>query len=75
MTESEIRIARRLATYMLEVAEQQADLNFFQGLGLALGILYEETQSLSIANMKPRDLLQWALTLPVEVTFPRVQKN
>lgn len=73
MSECEIRIARRLAIYMLEVAEQQIDINFFQGLGLALGVLYEECNRTSVAQMKPRDLLQWALSLPQDVTFPKVE--
>lgn len=75
MSEPEIRIAKRLATYMMEVAEQQVDLNFFQGLGLGLGIVYEETQGRSVNNMKPRELIQWALNLPEKVTFPHVRAN
>ena len=71
MTDTEIRIAKRVATYMLEIAEQQVDLHFFQGLGLTLAIVYEESTGLTAANRKPRELIEWAKNLP-EVKFPHV---
>ena len=75
MGEVEIRIARRVSTYMLEISEQQVDLNFFQGLGLALAVIYEECTGFSAKNRKPRELLEWARTLPEKVTFPHVKDN
>ena len=74
MSEAEIRIARRIATYMLEISEQQVDLNFFQGLGLALAITYEELTGRTAADKKPRELLEWAKNLPT-VAFPHVSST
>jgi hypothetical protein len=71
MSEAEIRIAKRVATYMLEIAEQQVDLNFFQGLGLSLAIVYEESTGRTSADKKPRELLEWARSLP-SVSYPHV---
>lgn len=73
MTEVDIRIVRRLATYMLEVAEQGVDLHFFQGLGIALAVVFEETVGQSARNLKPRDLIEWAQNQPKDVTFPHVK--
>ena len=64
MTDSEIRAARRIVAYMQDVAQQQVDLYFFQGLGLALAVLYEESTGLGASQMKPKDLMEWALNLP-----------
>lgn len=74
MTECEIRIARRIATYMLEVAEQRVDLAFFQGLGLALGVVYEECTGHTVNNKKPKGVIEWAQNLP-EVTYPHVESS
>lgn len=74
MSEPEIRIAKRVATYMLSVAEQQVDMNFFMGLGLTLAIVYEECTGRTAADKKPRELIQWAQDLP-QVTFPHVGAN
>lgn len=74
MSEPEIRIAKRIATYMLSVAEQQVDLAFFMGLGLTLAISYEESTGRSAKDKKPRELIQWAQDLP-SVTFPHVGAN
>jgi hypothetical protein len=71
MSETEIRIAKRVATYMLEVAEQQVDLSFFTGIGLCLAIVYEEITGNAAGNRKPQELMQWALDLPW-VKFPHV---
>lgn len=71
MTECEIRIARRTATYMLEVAEQGIDMHFFQGLGLALAIIFEECTGRSANNQKPKAIIQWAQDLP-QTPFPKV---
>ena len=71
MTDSEIKIARRIAAYMLEIAEQQVDLHFFQGLGLALAVCYEELTGYSSRQIKPRELLEWAKNLP-QVSYPHV---
>ena len=72
MTPTEIRIARRLATYMLEIAEQKIDFHFFQGIGLALAVVYEESIGAAAGSIKPWDLIQWAKDLP-DVPYPRVQ--
>ena len=72
MTPTEIRIARRLATYMLEIAEQKVDFHFFQGVGLALAIVYEESTGHPAGSIKPQELIEWARNLP-EVLYPRVQ--
>jgi hypothetical protein len=74
MSEVDIRIAKRVATYMLEVAEQQVDLHFFMGLGFSLAVIYEEVTGLSAKNTKPKDLIQWAQALG-SVTFPHVKSN
>ena len=74
MNHAEIRIAKRLVTYMLEVAEQGVDMNFFMGIGLTLAIVYEECTGRSAKDKKPRDLIQWAKDLP-EVRFPPVGSN
>jgi hypothetical protein len=70
----EIRIARRVATYMMEVAEQQVDLHFFQGLGMALAVIFEESTGKSAKDVKPKELLEWANNLP-QVPYPRVTEN
>lgn len=72
MNEPEIRIAKRVATYMLEVSEQQIDLSFFMGIGLSLAIIYEEITGKSARDRKPKELIQWALDLPW-IRFPHVQ--
>lgn len=74
MTDVEIRIARRVATYMKEVSEQQVDLNFFMGLGIALAVIFEETTGQSARDVKPRALLAWATDLP-HVTYPHVKES
>lgn len=74
MTDVEIRIARRVATYMLEISEQQVDLHFFQGLGLTLAICYEEMTGRSARDTKPKDLIEWAKALP-PVRYPHVKEN
>lgn len=74
MSETEVRIARRVSTYMLDVAEQQVDLSFFQGLGLALAIIYEEMTGRTAADKKPQEIIQWAKDLPY-VIFPHVSKS
>jgi hypothetical protein len=70
-TKSEIRIAKRLVHYMLEVSNQQTDMQFFQGLGMALAIVFEELTGRTAKTVKPKDLMQWALDLP-DVPMPRV---
>jgi hypothetical protein len=74
MTETEIRIVKRLVTYMQDISEQQIDFNFFMGVGLTLAICYEEMTGRTAQNKKPRELMQWALDLPL-VTFPHVGSN
>lgn len=74
MNEVEIRIARRVATYMLEVAEQQVDLHFFQGLGFALAVIYEESTGRTANTVKPRELIEWAKNLP-DVKYQKVGAN
>lgn len=71
MTNTEIRIARRVAAYMLSVAEQQVDLSFFQGLGMALAVIYEEMTGRTAADKKPKEIIEWAKDLPEE-KYPRV---
>lgn len=71
--DTNIRIAKRVSTYMLEVAEQQVDLSFFMGLGLTLAIIYEEMTGTTSANKKPQYLIEWAKNLP-EVRFPHVSQ-
>ena len=66
-----IRIARRIAVQMCAVAEQQIDMNFFQGMGICLAFCFEEMTGRSARYQKPKDLLQWALNLPEE-KYPRV---
>jgi hypothetical protein len=75
MSETEIRIARRIATYMLEISEQQVDINFFQGLGLALAVVFEECTRLPAGSRKPQELLEWARALSSEVPFPKVREG
>lgn len=74
MTDTEIRIAKRVATYMLEVAETGVDLSFFQGLGMALAVIYEEITGLTAADKKPQLIIQWAKALP-DVKFPHVKSS
>jgi len=71
MDKVSIRITRRVVAYMLSVAEQQVDLAFFQGLGMALAVCFEEMTGSTAKNKKPQDLMQWALALPDE-KYPRV---
>jgi hypothetical protein len=71
MDATQIRIAKRVTHYMLEVANEQIDMNFFMGLGFSLGIIYEEVTGKTCASLKPQELMQWALGLP-EVPFPKV---
>jgi len=71
MSNTEIRIARRVATYMLEIAEQQVDMNFFQGLGLALAVIFEECTGSSARDKKPQTIIEWARNLP-DVAYPKV---
>jgi uncharacterized protein YggL (DUF469 family) len=71
MSEAEIRTVKRLAHEMLQVAHEQLDMSFFQGLGYALAIAYEELTGRTAADKKPQELIQWALDLP-EVLFKKV---
>jgi len=72
MSSTEIRIARRVATYMMEIAAQQVDMNFFQGLGLALAVIFEECTGSSAKDKKPQTIIQWAQDLPHE-PYPKVR--
>ena len=76
MSENETlyRIAKRIVTYMLEAAEQGVNLEFFQGLGMSLAVVYEEVTGRTAADKKPRELMQWALNLP-DVRFPHVSSS
>lgn len=71
MSADSIRIAKRIVTYMLSVAEQQVDMQFFQGLGMGLAVCFEEMTGSTAKDKKPKDLMQWALALQ-EVRFPKV---
>lgn len=66
-----IRIARRLVTYMLDIAEQQVDLAAFIGVGLALAVVFEETTGRSAQSLKPQEIIEWAKNLPDE-RYPKV---
>ncbi len=64
-------MARRIAVYMLECADQQINIEFFKGLGMALAVVYEELTGRTAANKKPQEILQWAKDLP-PVRYPHV---
>ena len=74
MTDTEIRVARRIVAYMQDIAQQQVDLAFFEGLGLALAVLYEESTGHPVSQMKPQHLMEWALALP-QVRYPRIMES
>lgn len=61
---SAIRIAKRVAHEMLQIATEQIDLHFFMGMGMALAICYEEITGRTAADKKPQQLIQWTLDLP-----------
>lgn len=71
MNPTTIRIARRLVTYMLDIAEQQVDLSAFMGIGIALAVVFEETTGRSAQSLKPQEIMEWAKNLPDE-RYPRV---
>ena len=71
MDAESIRITRRIMTYMMECAEQQVNIELFKGLGLSLAVCYEEMTGRTASNKKPKELMQWALSLPAE-KYPRV---
>jgi hypothetical protein len=74
MSETEIRIAKRLVSYMQDISEQQVDLSFFMGIGLTLAIVYEECTGRTACDKKPRELMQWAQDLP-NVRYPHVASS
>jgi uncharacterized protein YggL (DUF469 family) len=71
VSEAEIRTVKRIAHEMLQVATEQLDMSFFQGLGFGLALAYEEMTGRTAADKKPQELMQWALSLP-EIKFKKV---
>ncbi len=73
MTDSEVRIAKRLVHEMRLVAlnaQKEAEvrpegLAFFQGIGLTLAILFEEMTGKESKNTKPMELMSWVDNLPI----------
>lgn len=72
MNNESIIIARRIAREMAKIATagvgEQA-LQYFMGLGVALGIIWEVSTGKppGAANrMKPQEILEWAKNLPVK---------
>ena len=74
MEASEIRLVKRIAHEMLQVAHEQIDMSFFMGLGYALAICYEEITGRTAADKTQRELQQWALGLP-DVRFMKVNNS
>ena len=72
MNPTTIRIARRIVTQMMALAEQQSELAIFMGYGLCLAVCFEEMTGKSAMYIKPQALMQWAKDLPDE-KYPRVQ--
>lgn len=68
---SAIRIAKRVAHEMLQVAHEQVDMSFFMGLGFSLAIIYEEMTGRTAKDKKPQEIIQWTLDLP-EVPYFKV---
>lgn len=50
---------------------RERSLAFFQGLGLALMVCFEEMTGNTAKDKKPIDVMQWALELPT-VPYPKV---
>ena len=61
----------RVTTLVDIDVNHERDLAFFQGLGLALGVCFEEMLGKSVRDVRPVDLLKWAQELP-SVPYPRV---
>lgn len=64
MTDSEARLAKRIVKQMMQIAADQTSLDMFKGFGMALAFLYEETTGRKANNIKPKELMQWAMDLP-----------
>jgi hypothetical protein len=69
MTDTTTRIAQRIVQAMISIATNQAaskdmKLEMFKGLGMALAFVFEETQGKSAINRKPKELMEWAISLP-----------
>ena len=71
MNPTSIRVARRIVVYMLEAAETGLPLQYFQGLGMALAVCFEEMTGTPAGPYKPRELMEWAKNLPAE-PYPKV---
>lgn len=63
-----LRIAKQMASLRdSQVPKDPKGLAVFMGLGLALGMCYEQGTGKSFQQEKPTEILKWALSLRDEV--------
>ncbi len=71
MNEPLIRLAQRCAMKMIQLTEDTTEktkvgrLNQFAGMALTLAYIFEEITDGDARDKTPRQLLQWAINLPI----------
>lgn len=68
MSEDLQRVAKRIARQMASlqdgsIPQDAKGLALFMGLGLALGMCFEQATGVSFQTRKPQEILKWALAL------------
>jgi hypothetical protein len=67
MSPESIRAARRIVREMLKVSQMGTSRglqDLYMGMGLALGILFEECTGKKLKETKPIEVVKWARDLP-----------
>lgn len=76
--ESLLRVAQRCAIKMIKLSEdvepktRNGSINQFAGMALALAYLFEEVTDRDARDKTPRDLLKWAINLPIVLPRKRI---
>lgn len=71
MNESLIRLAQRCAVKMIKLTEDSspktklASMHQFAGMALTLAYIFEEVTDGDARDKTPRELLSWAINLPI----------
>ena len=64
-----VMIVKRIAQFIIATLQNQAGgakvtIDTYKGASMALAFCFEEMTGRSAANIKPKELLKWALSLP-----------
>jgi hypothetical protein len=79
MHENLIRLAQRCAVKLIKLTEdtepktKAGSINQFAGMALTLAYIFEEMTDGDARDKTPRQLLQWAINLPIVPPKRRIQ--